>query len=117
MNLLEVKEYIDDLMKYTRHPEDKEVVIELSQSSIGPTASVGIRSIYQGIDWDSKRIIINPKRAICDKTLLDNNKMGRQFYTRESSDGKILHFCPECYTKISKKDKFCRNCGTKMWQD
>lgn len=115
MNLLELKEQVDLLIKYTRHPEDKTVVIELSQSSIGPVASVGIRNIYQGFDHDNNRIIINPNRAICDKSIFESrNRIGRLAYTRESSDGKLLHFCPECFTKISKKDSYCRDCGTKI---
>lgn len=115
MNLIELKNHIDNLIRYTKNAEEKEVVIALTQSSMGPIASTGIKNIYPGIDWDKNRIIINPKRAICDKTLFENT--GAIIDIKKSSDGKDICYCSKCHNKISKKDKYCKSCGIRLYKE
>lgn len=44
------------IMDNSRTNADRELVIQLSDPSIGCCASVGVKEIYPGIDWDQGRV-------------------------------------------------------------
>ena len=65
---MKIKELIDTLDRFYETPhlrrfieDDGEVVIKLSDPSIGPMAMCSIKSVGQGIDWEKGKIIIWPK--------------------------------------------------------
>lgn len=101
----------DDLMFYcgTGHRND-EVVIVLSQKSIGPHASSTIENVILGFDWDNGKILIRPsKRLLEDEMSRDVGKM-RTFWH------EVLR-CPTCERRVTKKAKYCEHCGQKFVKD
>ena len=64
MNLKELKDRVDFLIKAYHGAEDYEVVITLNNSSVGGRAKTGIRGVYSGIDWEMHQIRIEPEDKI-----------------------------------------------------
>lgn len=56
-----VDKYIDDNNK------DHEVVLKNSIPSIGRTATIPIRSLFMGFDWDSGLVFLSTDRPIIEK--------------------------------------------------
>ena len=57
--------------------DDKEIVIKLSQSSIGPQAFSTIKSVDIGFDWDEGKVFLIPSKNLVDKqpeTWYNNHK-------------------------------------------
>lgn len=46
---------------------DEEVVIKLSQPSIGPTACATIDGVGLGFDWDMGKVFLFPLKELIDK--------------------------------------------------
>lgn len=98
----------DDLIFYCGigHSQD-EVVVLLSEKSLGPRASSQIERIILGFDWDNGRLIIEPsERLVSDIRSRDAEKM-RTFWH------DVLH-CPTCERLVTKKAKYCEHCGQKF---
>lgn len=68
MKLKDLKHKIDFLYKqYENHPEipdDLDVVITTSESSIGGRAKVNVRSANRGIDWEGGQFRIEPEHKL-----------------------------------------------------
>ena len=102
------EELKDNLFFYcgTGHRDD-EVVILLSEKSIGPHASSQIENIIPGFDWDNGKILIHPtKRLVSDTMSRDVGKM-RVFWHDTLR-------CPTCERRVTKKAKYCEHCGQKF---
>ena len=95
--------------------EDCPIAIVLDESSIGSRNMVGIKNVYEGIDWEHGKIIIQPDTNIVRKGRSKNDNRFMDIYI--NSDGKRFCFCPECNEKVSKNDNYCRNCGQKICYD
>ena len=67
MNLSEFKQRIDFIYNSTRTPDDIEVVITTSESSIGGRAKCDIYGIYKGFDWEHNQVRIEPMNKLIKK--------------------------------------------------
>lgn len=64
---------VKELAELFNHPRmerimDDDVVIELSEPSIGPIAMVEVKSAFQGFDWESGKFIIHPSEPVVRRT-------------------------------------------------
>lgn len=90
----------------TGHGDDN-VMIILSEKSIGFHAASAVESALPGFDWDNGRILIHPiEKLVRDKMSRDVEKI-RVFWR------DVLH-CPTCERRVSKKAKYCEHCGQKF---
>lgn len=69
MNLLELKQHIDRLVELSqkRHtsPENISVGVKIFRlGSVGPTSTVGVKSITLGFDWDKDKLIIIAEKEL-----------------------------------------------------
>lgn len=105
------EELKDSLFLYcgTGHRND-EVVILLSQKSLGAHASSTIECAMPGFDWDNGRLMIRPtKRLVEDVMSRDTEKMRTYWHD-------VLH-CPTCERRVTKKAKYCEHCGQKFTKE
>lgn len=115
MNLAELKKSIDDYYKSVTEngtsPEDISVLINLSEPSIGPSASTEIESILLGFDWEANQLRIQPTKKIASLgKRLDDVSPCVQKPHRDTS----LYWCPRCTNQVKEADNFCKSCGQKM---
>lgn len=114
MNLLDLKTHIDNtienLHKY-QNPKDIEVLITLSESSIGSRAFTRVKYVGMGFDWENGQFRIEPEKHIVNEThtFKDIKRIECKQFERRN-----YYFCPRCESKISKEDNFCRYCGQKL---
>lgn len=114
MNLKELNQNIQSTIKDLqngRDPKNIEVLITLSESSIGARAFTKVSCVGLGFDWESGQFRIEPQKTIVSKGNTTKNIKSvecKQFKNRN------YHFCPRCESKISKNDKFCRYCGQRL---
>lgn len=88
MNLKELKQLVDRMCEYTRHPEEITVGVEVCiPGSIGGTPIVGIDHIGIGIDWDKNKCIIKTTESV-RKISSDEIRQIRQEDTKNS----MLHY-------------------------
>ena len=116
MNLIELKERIDNIIKYTRFPEDKKVYINLSQPSIGRRAGTEIESIDQGFDWEHNEIRIEPSVPLCTREIRQKEEKGTKLLKVQAVN-RTLYYCKKCMTLVSKNDNYCKRCGTKIFKE
>ena len=64
MKMSEMKAMLDG----PSYGEDPEVVIRVDKPSIGPLATVPVKSIGIGFDWDNGKLIINPASPLVPKS-------------------------------------------------
>lgn len=62
MKVKQLKEILE------RTDDDLEVVVILSQPSMGPRANMQIESAHRGIDWEKNYFCMEPKAPISEKT-------------------------------------------------
>ena len=114
MNLKELKQNIDfqisNLYSY-QNLEQINVLINLSENSIGSRAATAIKYIGMGIDWESGQLRIEPEKHLVSKGNAINDSKNKMVQTIE---GRKYYFCSRCEEKISKGDHYCRNCGQKL---
>ena len=61
MNLTEFRDKINKLYEATPYPDEITVAIPVVRlNAIGPRASVTVEHVYQGFDWDSNTLFIQP---------------------------------------------------------
>ena len=53
--------------KNYRQYDEREIRIVINRPSVGPIATVGIKSFHQGIDWEHGMFLINADEAIDKK--------------------------------------------------
>ncbi len=114
MNLQELKEDVDFVIEQLHTHEkldDIQVLITLSEPSIGARAFTRVTHVGLGFDWEHGQFRIEPERNIV--------KMGNTFNDAKEIhckqyDGRNYYWCPKCEGKISKNDKYCRYCGQKL---
>jgi len=114
LNLLDLKMNIDYIISNLRdyeNPKDIEVLITLSESSVGSRAFAKVKYVGMGFDWENGQLRIEPEKPIVSEgnTFKDIKKI-----KCEQFEGRNYYFCPRCESKISKDDKFCRYCGQKL---
>ena len=105
------------IMDNSRTNADRELVIQLSAPSIGCCASVGVKEIYPGIDWDQGRVLIVPEQKIVAYAKDRDSIMHPyiQDYKYPSGRHTLLIDCRRCGATGLKKDmKYCPMCGQRI---
>ena len=81
MNLKEFRQKIDKLCDSVQYPEEITVAIPVVRmNAIGPCASVPVKYVYQGIDWDSNTLFIQPEGDELREINLDEIKALAEAY-------------------------------------
>lgn len=114
MNLKELKTIVDLTIKHlqsNQKPEEIQVLITLSESSIGARASSGLKYAGLGFDWEHNQFRLESSKALVSKgnSLSDVKSVDCRNY-----EGRNYYFCPKCQQKISKNDSYCRYCSQKL---
>lgn len=87
---------------------NKSVVVLLREQAIGGRASVEVKQISEGIDWECNQINIITKKPIVSDNLQRDNPLS--IHILEHGKRKIYK-CPKCTNTVRKADKYCSNCG------
>ncbi|MFY9421518.1 MAG: zinc ribbon domain-containing protein [Bacilli bacterium] len=114
MNLKELKTIVDftiENLQPHQKPEEIQVLITLSESSIGSRAASGISYIGMGFDWEHGQLRIEPSKKLVSKgnSLNDVKKV-----VQKEFEHRKYYVCPRCLQKIAKDDYYCRYCGQKL---
>lgn len=116
MKTLTINDAIQILLSYVNHDKklgDKLLLITTSDRSIGGRASVKIRGIYQGFDWESGQIRIETEQPIIKK-YNDRDVEKEKWLFTERITNKKYSVCSACVFRIGKKDRYCKHCGQKL---
>ena len=73
---------VSELIEFLKHcPQDNRVVVELKQPSVGPKASINIKTIcLNGIDWDKgKTTLVTETPVVTDEHLERIQKYARRY--------------------------------------
>lgn len=110
MKLKELYEISKSLVEQGK--AEDEVLITLSEPSVGARASAPINSVYAGFDWEHGQIRIEPKNKLINKLkdrdkqldarIIEYNNLGRKH---------IIRKCPICENHLKKDDNYCSRCG------
>lgn len=106
-----LKFYIDENMECLEFP----VVIPLSESSIGSRMMAGVSNVYQGLDWENGKMILEPNIKLVRNGRGKNDLMPVDIYAYEGD--RRMFCCPRCNERVSKSDNYCRNCGQRVYYD
>lgn len=110
MKAKKLKEVIDFYINNGHENDD--VVITLSEPSIGCRAFSDIRYVASGFDFEHGQIRIEPEKSLLSKTKDRDAPMKPWAKTYDYGNRKqtIIH-CPICENKLRKADKYCSKCG------
>lgn len=65
MKVAELRVKLNTLADYNKTFDDYDVVIEMPDTGqMGGTNCVNVKSIYQGIDWNSGKLFISPEKGL-----------------------------------------------------
>jgi hypothetical protein len=93
--------------------DDFDVLISLSEPSMGARAFTKIKYVGFGIDWESGQFRLEATDEICRRKFAQDSLMPKYL---QRFDGRAYYFCSKCGggTKIAKDDKYCRCCGQRL---
>lgn len=110
MKLKELYEISKSLVEQGK--AEDEVLITLSEPSVGARASAPINSIYAGFDWEHGQIRIEPKNKLINKLKDRDKQLDTKIMEYDSLGRKcIIRKCPVCENHLKKDDKYCSRCG------
>jgi len=101
-------DYIISNLRDYENPKDIEVLITLSESSVGSRAFAKVKYVGMGFDWENGQLRIESEKPIVSK---GNNLGNIKKVECQQYDGRNHYFCARCESKISKEDKYCRYCS------
>lgn len=110
MKLKELKQSIDFYVSRNKDNQDKEVVVELDQVSVGFSASSQVVQFYEGIDWDSGKFFIGTK----DKLIMKNKDRDIPIKIKQDPVFPKRFVCTACGCYVNKQDNYCSSCGQKL---
>ena len=111
-----VRDIKDTLDFYSEHGyDDANVLITLSEPSIGARAFAEIKYISAGIDWENGQIRIEPIVELCRKgrTLEDPRPLHTFQYLYDKRTTYSYH-CANCGKKNPKDANYCNRCGQRL---
>lgn len=114
MDLKELKAIVDFTIEHLQshqNPEEIQVLITLSESSIGARAASGVKFAGLGFDWEHNQFRLEPIKKLVAK---GNNLTDVKEVWCKEYDGRKFYFCPRCQEKIAKNDMYCRYCSQKL---
>lgn len=110
MKLKELYEISKSLIEQGKEEDD--VLITLSEPSIGGRASTPINYVYAGFDWEHGQIRISPKDKLIRKCKDRDEPMNTKVIEHNSLNRKsIIRKCAICGSYLRKDDKYCSRCG------
>ena len=102
---------LDDMIK--RGAGAKSVVITLADPSIGDRAKADIISVFEGFDWESDQVRLEPSVKLVSESC---KKLVRKANSKLVVDIKgryiTVYHCPKCNNKLSRTANYCSKCGT-----
>lgn len=114
MKLSELKQDIDRLVYLPYTDEDRDVVITLSDPSVGARSFVDVRMVVPGIDWEHHQIRIEPADKIIRYSKDRDTPMLAHImkeYSKADNKTYISCHCPRCGHSLRKEAKYCDSCG------
>lgn len=67
MNIRELKESVDAIVKYLQAHENPRVTIELAERSMPAKATMEVTEIWMGFDWNAGQIILKTEKPVVTK--------------------------------------------------
>lgn len=104
---------LSSYVNYDKEMGDKLLLVTTSDRSIGGRASVEIKGIYQGFDWEHGQIRIETDEQIVKKYNDRDIEKDKWLFT-ERITNKKYSVCPCCTYRVGKKDNYCKHCGQKL---
>lgn len=74
MKLRKFAEQINEQVKHLRDYDDPEIMIYISEPSMGGSICSSIRTMYKGIDWDGGKYILIPETPLVRKKSKKKNE-------------------------------------------
>lgn len=87
------------------------VLVTLSDPGVGARASVGVRYVGPGFDWEHRQFRIEPEDKIFRNIQRLDQPIG---IVREEFGGLSFNACSRCHRRVSQSDKYCRHCGQRL---
>lgn len=104
---------LSSYVNYDKEMGEKLLLVTTSDRSIGGRASVGIKGIYQGFDWEQGQIRIETDEQIIKK--YNNRDVEKdKWYFTERITNKKYSVCSVCHHRVGKNDNYCKHCGQKL---
>lgn len=91
--------------------EDIEVLITLSDASVGARASSRVEHAGLGFDWEQGQFRLSPSKPL---VTMGNNFSDVKLAACRTYDGRKYYCCTRCDSRVAKDDKFCRRCGQRL---
>lgn len=114
MTLGELQDNINELIRRGKSA-DMPVLITTSDPSMGGRASVAVRNIVPGMDWEKREIRLEPAEQLLTKSQVEQ-KRNTAPESIVSNGKKSMYQCEVCKAKITKSQVYCPMCGRKiMW--
>lgn len=104
---------LSSYVNYDKEMGEKLLLVTTSDKSIGGRASVKIKGIYQGFDWEQGQIRIETDEQIVKK-YNDRDVEKDKWYFTERITNKKYSVCSACHYRVGKKDNYCKHCGQKL---
>lgn len=113
MILSELKKQVDFLCN--NGCSNDQVLITLSESSIGSRAATGITGIHSGFDWEHGQVRISTEKKIISYEK-DRDKATEPRKEDYDIGSRVRHLliCPKCENQLKKDNNYCSNCGQKI---
>jgi hypothetical protein len=111
MELKRLKQLIDKTIEVDEDNKYLNVVITLSEPSVGGRMMTNVSHANAGFDWERGQFRIEPEEKIVrfGKSKEDvNTPIEKNYY------GKVYFSCKVCNVKVSKNDRYCKRCGQKL---
>lgn len=113
VNVNDAIKILSSYVNYDKEFGEKLLLVTTSDRSIGSRASVRVKGIYQGFDWEHGQIRIETDEQIIKK-YNDRDAEKDKWYFTERITNKKYSVCPVCHYRVGKKDNYCRYCGQKL---
>lgn len=104
---------LSSYVNYDKEMGEKLLLVTTSDKSIGGRASVKIKGIYQGFDWEQGEIRIETDEQIIKK-YNDRDVEKDKWYFTERITNKKYSVCSVCHYRVGKNDSYCKHCGQKI---
>ncbi len=102
-----------------QYSADDDVVVQLSEPSVGITSFTNVTYAGSGFDWDSGRFWITPEKKLLSKEKDRDAELPavkiifRETELRHRKLRSIIK-CPKCEEHLMKSDKYCSRCGQRI---
>ena len=117
MTLTELRDSVNHALDHWRNSDDPEVVITLSNPSVGPRASCGVLNATLGFDWEYGQFRIQPQENLRmeGRTLEDPTETYVVQYLYDYRNKRhVIHYCRNCGNVVNKDVNFCQHCGQRI---